>query len=354
MIRRFTAVLASGALLWAAGPVAVAQSSSPPTEAAASPQASSAAAVLPIAVDGEIAESDRATLTKRLLEGLERGRFSVIPPSAVASTLPVGEDCAQARCLTNVAVATRSSHVVRTVVVARDRDYTVTVELIDGRTGETVAKAVDGCEICGVADVGTLLGTQAATLRSKLEALASGPATLILNSDPSGAVVSIDGSIVGTSPLELAVAPGDHVVRAQHEGYIAVERQVTFVEGVIEPLDLDLEEQPSRLPGRTWGLVSLGAGIAALGVGVTFTAMHSDQYRPDCDPANGTQDAAGECRFLWNTKWGGMASAAVGTALITFGTAVLLNRPRSSLKPPERDTAQVIVGPGSIGVRGRF
>lgn len=352
MFRRLVAIFGSSALLWAAAPVATASSAQPSTSSDSQDKRS--AAVLPIVVVGEIADADRATLTQRLLEGLERGQFTVVPPAAVVGKVANAADCDRQRCMNRIASATGASHLVRAVVTTRDRDYQVKVELIDGRTGGIIATAEDGCEICGVADVGTLLSAETATLRSKLDALASGPAMLVLNSNPAGAVITIDGEIAGTSPLELAVVPGQHIVRAQREGYIAVEREVTFVDGVVEQLDFDLEKLPSRLPGRTWGYVSLGAGVAALGVGVTFTAMHSDAYRPDCSTANGTQDAAGECRFLWNTKWGGLAGAAVGTALITFGAAVLLNRPRSSYVAPDDDTAQLLIGPGSIGVRGRF
>ena len=354
MFRRFAATMGSSALLWASVPAASAHGSSQDPGASSAADKHHSAAVLPVTVNGDVADADRAALTQRLLEGLERGQFAVVSPATVVTKVADAGDCKRARCMTKIAESTGASHIVRAVVTASDRDYKVRVELIDGRTGAIIASSEDGCEICGVADVGTLLAAESATLRSKLDALASGPAMLVLHSTPAGAVITIDGEIAGTSPLELAIIPGEHVVRVQREGFIAVEREVTFVDGVVEQLDFKLERLPSHLPGRTWGYVSLGVGVAALGLGVTFTAMHSDQFRPDCAESTGTQDIAGECRYLWNTKWGGMAGAAVGTALITFGVAVLLNRPRSAYKPKGDDTAKLLIGPGSLGVSGRF
>src|SRR5690606_31464176 len=104
----------------------------------------------------------------------------------------------------------------------------------DGRSGQPVARSQQSCEICGIADAGALLQTAAATLRTKLDALTQSPASLSIASSPGGAMVTVDGEVVGTTPLERQVLTGKHVLRVSKDGYITVEREVTFVEGIAE------------------------------------------------------------------------------------------------------------------------
>ncbi len=336
-----------------------------PPDAFAAPGAGEAAtaAILPIQVEGELSETDGATLTSELVAGLERGAFGIIAPDAVTAQEAGAADCDKARCYKKIAEKTSATHVVKTKLTVIDRDYKIRIELVDGGNGNVLASAEDGCEICGVSDVGGLIATAAATLRTKLDALASGPATLVLASDPAGAIVTMDGEVAGTTPIEsMPVIPGKHVIRVSREGYIAIEREVTFVEGVNEKLEFTLEKLPSRLPGRGWGWASLGVGVAAMGGGLFLTAMHDRQYRADCNP-NGspvTKDDAGECKFLWNTKWAGAGTAIGGAALLTLGVAILVNSAGKTKKQKDRGEKQarrvpeIGIGPGSVMLRGRF
>ncbi len=307
------------------------------------------AAILPLEVQGDLATSDRDALRLQLAEGLERGAFTVVPSSLVLEALsgrPMS--CDTRRCFEKVAAATEATHVVRTILEVMDRDYSVTVELIDGSDGTVLVAREESCEICGVADVGALLSTAAAALKTKLDALALGPSTLVLQSNPSGATVTLDGKVIGVAPLKMPVDPGKHRLRVSREGFIAIEREVTFVEGVEETIDFELDRVPSRLPGRSWGIASLGVGIAALGTGLVLTGLHGRAYGSACNVQDGTLDAFGECKYLWDTKWLGAGLGMGGAALTALGVAVMLTTTSVSAK------TQVRVGPGSLSVRGRF
>ena len=356
--RRVASVFVASCLALAASPqIATAQPSVGPAAviepAAESNAPSLKAAILPVRIDGEVSETDRAALTGELVDGLRRGQFAVVAPKDVGD---VGQ-CQDPKCVKSVGSKTGASHVVRARVEVVDRDYKVEVELLDAKSGESIARSSEGCEICGIVDAGAIVSTAAATLRTKLDALAKGPSTLSVVSDPTGAEVRIDGEVVGQTPLDRPVVPGKRVLRVSKEGYIAIEREVTFVEGVQESVSFELDKVPSRLPPRPWGWVSLGVGIASIGGAVAFAVLRDRPYELGgaCDGDN--RDADGDCRRVWNTEFHVLGFALAGGALTTLGVAILLNsKSRRAQKRSKKSkaSAKLGVGPGNLTVRGRF
>jgi hypothetical protein len=325
------------------------------------------AAVLPLAAEGEdLPAADRAELTGRLVEGLRRGQFDVIAPDEVLAAAPSAATCHAAECYTSIAKAAGATHVIRFVVDAQDRDYKVEVVLVDGKTGAQVASSADSCQICGVAEVGDILDAAASTLRTKLDNLAQGPATLVVASSPAGARVSIDGELKGVTPFNGPVLAGKHVLRISLDGYITVEREVTFVEGIEDTQSFELEKVPSRLPARPWGWVSLGVGIAGVGTAVAFAAIDDDEAKWSADKCvRAPADADGDCPRLWDLDWALLGTAVVGAGLTTLGVAILLNSAKRRTKKSAVDKGtstawrspkrpRVGIGFGSITIRGRF
>lgn len=374
--RCLAAVLATSMSLSSSGYAAAAASG---PLAFVAPTQGSKLAILPLKVDGNLSESDQAELIKAMIGGLERGGFAVTPPEQVLAADSNAAACDNAGCIKSIAAKTGSAYVVRTVVGVKDRDYTIRVELL-GADGARLAETADGCEICGVVDASGLIDSAAATLRLKLDALSKGPAAVSLTSNPKGAIVTIDGQIAGTTPLNRPVVPGKHLIRVDLDGYISIERQVTFVEGVNEDLAFSLEKLPSRLPGRRWGFVSLGFGIAALGGAVAFGALDDKPFKVGgaCDDpymegdgtgdynyiGDGSQSITGrpECAKLWRTEPISIPLAIVGGALLTLGVAILVNsrkktdRAGTKEKPvaERRSRPRVGVGLGSISLSGKF
>ena len=361
----------TGTAVAAAGPRGVAGA-----PAMLAPAASAKLAILPLTVEGGISESDQAELTKALTAGLERGSFQIVGPEGVLAADPKAGDCNNVVCYQNIARRTGAAYVVRAVVSVKDRDYTVKVELVAGADGRRLAATQDGCEICGVVDASGLIDSAAATLRLKLDALSKGPASLTLTSNPPGSIVTIDGEIVGETPLERPIVPGKHLIRVSEEGFISIEREVTFVEGVNEDLNFSLEKLPSRLPGRRFGYVSLGFGIAALGGALAFAILDDNQYRlgGKCDDDYQDGDGDGdfnsipgdksitndpECAKLWQTEAISVPMAVAGGALLTLGIAILVNSRQKTKQEKARATAKrgmprFGVGPGSVSISGRF
>lgn len=328
-------------------------------------------AILPLVVEGDLSDADRDALTAELVDGLRRGDFEVIEPSVVVERSSDAASCSKQKCLQAIAEDMGATHVLRARVTVEDRDYDVDVELFDGSSGSSLAKTSEGCEICGIADAGNLMETAAATLRTKLDALAKGPSTLALTSNPAGAEVRLDGEIIGVTPLKRPVVPGKRVVRVSKEGYIAVEREVTFVEGVAEKVSFDLDKVPSRLPSRPWGWVSLSLGVVAIGGAVAFAAVGGRENPPaltrlGSDECVGRVDMNGNCEFVWNTEWHALGFGLAGGALTTLGIAVLLNsrarrgdgsdksKKKRGKKQARRPRPRMGVGVGSVTLQGRF
>lgn len=324
-------------------------------------QQGSKLAILPLVVEGSLSEADQNSLTQSLISGLQRGSFTVLAPEQVIAADSGAASCDNAVCYKSIATKTSAAYIVRAAVTVRDRDYNVHVDLFNGADGQRIAATQDGCEICGVVDASGLIDSAAATLRLKLDALAKGPASFKLQTDPPGALVTIDGEIAGTTPLNRPTVPGKHIIRISKEGFIALEREVTFVEGVGEELQYSLEKLPSRLPGKRWGYASIAVGILGIGGGIALTAIDGRNYSLDCAGENVMNPGITgekECKYLFNTKWYGVAATLAGAALLTLGTVILINsRSKTDAgdkRAARRGTRQLGIGPGSLIFRGQF
>ncbi|KIG13746.1 hypothetical protein DB30_07592 [Enhygromyxa salina] len=338
--------LAQAPVAFAAPPDGSAGSSATSTDVAAK------TAILPLVVDGDLPDADRDNLTAQLVEGLQRGSFEIVTPDQVTAAVG-GGDCDKPGCMKKIAGQTGSTHIVRATVQVVDRDYSVRVELFDGSDGTKIVSTSEGCEICGVVDVGGLMQTQAATLRTKLDALASGPAAVNITSDPDGAEVTLDGEVFGTTPVDKPLIPGDHVIRVSKDGYISVQEKRTFVEGARESLSYELEKVPNRLPKRPWGFASLGVGIAAVGGGLALTYLDYRPFRLGGACEGPDVDLEGDCRHVFNTKWYGVGLGLAGGALVTLGVAILLSTAKNPRKQAKVEAAvkHLQVGPGGVGIR---
>jgi hypothetical protein len=76
----------------------------------------------------------------------------------------------------------------------------------------------------------------------------SGPA-LDISSEPSGAMVYVDGSFYGNTPLAVSLTPGDHSIRLKRVGYKVWEKTVTAPSGTTK-LSVDLESNQASPPAK--------------------------------------------------------------------------------------------------------
>ena len=108
----------------------------------------------------------------------------------------------------------------------------------------------------------------------RVEVAATLPAergTLVVNTTPPGANVSVDGAAVGFTPVTLPnILPGNHTVTLSKDGYVTASQQIAITAGTTYPLTVALSPSsplsafPMRTPGLTAGtLLSLCAAVTA-------------------------------------------------------------------------------------------
>ena len=306
-----------------------------PTSAAAEPRAG----VLPLDVDGELPPQGTKTLTAEVEAGLQSAGATVVPSTELASTLggkPKAaskklEACRDSACLKDLAAKATATHLVRPAVRMDGSDYVISLELVDGATGEVVHQASQTCELCGLTEAQEMTRSLAASLQDRLESMGK----VTVDSTPPGAEVLVDGEPAGTTPVELRLAAGEHAIVLRLAGHADEERKVVVEVGSTAPVTAELTEleqaapveapsPPRSAPLRPLGWASIGVGIAALGSGIALLVL--DERPVTYTRCEGIDvDAEGDCRFRHDTLAGGVVMTIVGVVGITAG-ALLVGR----------------------------
>lgn len=203
------------------------------------------------------------------------------------------------------------------------------------------------------------------TVKERLRTLELRIGTLIVESDPPGAAVSIAGETVGVTPAELTVDLGETLVTVSKEGYASSEVKARVAGGERTNLEVKLEEaeaeeaptppppvfkatptQPVESDGArrrederplkvgTW--VAIGVTVAAaVGAGVTGSlAIGANNDLEDATARETTQQELndlGDRRdnlALGTDIFIGVAAAAAVTS-IALGTTLLIRRKRN-------------------------
>jgi hypothetical protein len=289
--------------------------------------------VLPLAIEGELPPTWRDQLQSRVIEGMARGRRPVL-------ALDTRVKCGDAKCIRAIGGDRGARWVMRARVTVRDRDFDVALELFDARDGASVTKSTGTCEVCAIAEVGDMLADQAGVLDNKLDALTHAPPVIRFESRPKGALVWIDGRLVGPAPVERTLDEGRHRARAELDDHLPLEVQFDAIAGTRESIALELSPVPKarrRLQQAGWGLFGAGIGLVG-GAGIPLLALHGRPYGRRCDGRD--VDTDGDCRFRYGTRTGGAVVVAVGAAAIVTGIVLVAVATRRGL-PPRRTRARV-------------
>lgn len=302
--------------------------------------------VLPLSLNGDVPETRRADLATALREGLSRGEFEVtVPPQGTAA-------CATPKCASEAARAADADYSVTMTVTVDRRDYAIVLDLVNAESGRSVARTEELCELCGIAEALEVVDSQAAALRDRLEAMLLEAPMLSFVSEPTGAVVRLDGKVVGETPFERTVQPGSHRAEADKSGYVQAAREFEVVAGVRSTVAFDLNPVPRSVRYRKlrgFGWAALGVGGASLVAGITLIAIDGKPNVVSCDGEN--VDPRGNCKFLYATLEAGIAVTVVGVALAGTGIGIAIGtRDRRA----NRAQARLSLGRSGLTVSGRF
>ncbi len=75
--------------------------------------------------------------------------------------------------------------------------------------------------------------------------VAAAPASLAVDSTPSGADIEIDGAFVGNTPSTLSVAPGSHQITVKKKGFTDWTKTLNVTGGTVH-LSAVLEQEPAK------------------------------------------------------------------------------------------------------------
>jgi hypothetical protein len=299
---------------------------------------------------GNVPPPLRRALGDRLMVGLQAVAFEVLRPGpeVVAGG---GRDCSTADCWRQMAESLGVSYLVRAAVEENDKTFAITIELISGRTGIVVGTNRERCEICGAEEVSEKMNLAAATLRSRLEAIAQAPSRFVIRTRPDGASVKLDGRVVGRSPVDVSLTAGPHQVVIEREGFSPLERELVVTSGVDETLDLDLIRLPTDFPYRVLGWSAIGAGVALAVSGIYVLSMDGDEVTCSVNQ----KDPMGHCPRVYKTNLLGASLLGLSAVSATLGGVWLYLAQPQETSPSDERTSGRVVGPTVlVGASGTF
>ncbi len=182
------------------------------------------------------------------------------------------------------------------------------------------------------------------------------PGRLHIASEPSGAVLLLDGKEGGETPYNKKVEVGDYKLELKLEGYKTLEDYVTVNSKETMRLKLTLEHDYPMNPYKKYGYVTFFTGVGFMAFGALSTgmsSMESDNY-DKASSVNSANDAEGASR-----SWMGAAYAGytIGGALMITGIVLWV------LSPGDQqwwEDHQVSTGPtpdgsgGTLSLNGRW
>ena len=239
------------------------------------------------------------------------------------SEAPLEATCTAPSCLRQYA-GEGATHVMRVELSARDQDYDLRLSLLEIRTGNVVASAAGGCDLCTDVEIGEMAARTATRMREPITALGNQPALVVVDGLPAGAAVSIDGAPVGEAPVQAEVSPGRHQVIVSlpgHEsythGWVAEGGQTHTETYQLRELERKRESRALRIGGWT----AFAIGLAGIGGGAGITALHNRPDKSSCP--DGQSDPNGRCPRMYDTLGAGLATMGAGLLVAGAGAAMI-------------------------------
>ncbi len=277
-------------------------------------------------------------------QAIAKGGAFVIP-----AALSGRDECkTDDRCLIRVADQSFADYLLKIdgLQSAAAAGGTISITLFDSQIGESAASGNVACSPC----TDEALADSLSPVFSDLLAQANkrGRGSLQVSSQPTGALVQIQGRKIGPTPIRIPRFAGAVELELSRPGYKPAQRQVQVQAGqttelavelaqeVIAPLFLQLP--PERRPRPRWrialGISSLGIGLGLLGLGTGALAISGTCVEAAAAPVE-------NCPRLYQTTTAGAALVGTGSVLGVAGILLLaIPGPRNrDLRPIPSDAS---------------
>lgn len=187
---------------------------------------------------------------------------------------------------------------------------------------------------------------------------------LVIESDPAGAIISLDGELQGEAPVIVNVGVGAHTITADKDGYQTANMEISLTEGQARNVTVKLTpggnegeartsaSGPRRVPVA--GIVVSAAGLALIGgaVAFNFSAQGAAKQMSNLYATGGVYDKAAQ-----DLEAGGHTSSALswllgvaGGATLTTGVILLLSELFSSAPAESGESAALRASPPTFSV----
>ena len=273
----------------------------------------------PAEFSGDLSRPDQLDIAAAVAEGL-------------GSAVPLeGQEPCDADCLAAAGRAAGVTHVVRVRVESDTELHDVKLSVVDVASGAEVIRSDHPCKPCGHNEVRELVRREVKALAGRLSQLDDAPARVTVGSTPAGATILVDGSPVGTAPLDVELPSGHRVVEVRLEGFEPQARTIEAVPGLTLRWSPRLHAKPTPRQPPTgppdkdtlmptgWAL--FGVGVASLATGATFLGLNGTPVKSRC-AGDDRNPANGECRLLWTSTTQGAALTAIGAVLVVTGAVL--------------------------------
>ena len=303
-------------------------------------------AVIALDFEGAVPEAGRELLAQRIVDGLTAARFEVLAGAALRGRQADSgaQSCSAPSCYPDLARALGVGYLVSGKIAEQEKTYDIRLELLNGKTGATLASVRERCETCGIEDAAERVNLAASALRARLEAVTRMPARFVIQSKPAAAKARIDGKPAGSTPIDLELAGGEHHLTLELAEHEPLNRTFVAVSGVDETLAFELVRRPSPFPYRTIGWTGLAVGALAIGGGIVALVVDGNEI--SCMQAR--KDIYGNCPRVLNTDILGAVLLGLGSASAAIGGVSLYLGDRIPSEPSARRPTF------GIAVRGRF
>jgi len=274
---------------------------------------SNSLAIAGVAFEGSLPREAQNVFVERLAEGLSKGEVSLRRGGT-----PGGKSvtCSDSGCYRQMAARLGVSFVVVGKVSESHKNYEIDLELFSGVTGRSAGNHHQRCQICGLSEAGERMSLAASALTEKLRSLLHEPGHVVIRTQASGAVITVNGQMKGPAPQEVTLPAGRHRLKLESIGFRTLERDIVVVPAVDQELQIDMMEIPSKFPYSTMGWSSVAAGVVLMAAGVVaFTYFNGRKVT--CDVSD--QDKQGDCRKILSSTWWGAGLMATGVGASTLG-----------------------------------